>query len=76
VVINLEAPEVFKGAICKKKTWSRLSVKRRLFLVTQVAIDATPPTVRIRRLFYRYNVVKAHLLLYLLIDYIYRHSII
>jgi hypothetical protein len=75
VVINLEALEVFKGAICKK-TWSRLSVKRRLFLVTQVATDATPPTVRIFRLFYRYDVVKAHLLLYLLIDYIYRHSII
>ena len=48
-------------------------MKRRLCLVTQVATEATPPTVRIRRLFYGYDVVKTHLLLYLLIDYIYRH---
>jgi hypothetical protein len=30
VVFNVDALEVFKGRICKKKTWNRLSAKRRL----------------------------------------------
>jgi hypothetical protein len=33
-------------------------------------------TVRIRRLFYRFDDIQAHLLLYLLVYYIYRHSIV
>jgi hypothetical protein len=52
-------------------------MKRRLWLVTQVVItDVSPSTVRIYRMFYRSDVVQAHLLLYLLIYYIYRHSIV
>jgi hypothetical protein len=48
-------------------------MKRHIWLVTQVAIDISAPIVRIRRLFYRSDVVQTYLLLYLLIDYIYRH---
>jgi hypothetical protein len=75
VVFNVEALEVFKEGIWKK-SWSCLFVKRRLWLVTQVAIDASLSIVRVHGLFYRSDVVQVHLLLYLLIDYIYRHSIV
>jgi hypothetical protein len=51
-------------------------VKRRFWLVNQVATDVSLPTVRIYRLFYRSDAIKIHLILYLLIDYVYRHSII
>jgi hypothetical protein len=51
-------------------------VKRRLWLVNQVVTDASLPTVRICHLFYRSDAVEMHLILYLLVDYIYRHSIV
>jgi hypothetical protein len=51
-------------------------VKRRLWLVNQVTTDASLPTVRICRLFYRSDAIQIHLILYLLIDYVYRHSIV
>jgi hypothetical protein len=51
-------------------------MKRRLWLVNQVATDASLPTVRIYRLFYRSDAIQIHLILYLLIDYVYRHSIV
>jgi hypothetical protein len=51
-------------------------VKRRLWLVNQVATDASLYTVRIYRLFYRFDVVKMYLILYLLTNYIYRHYIV
>jgi hypothetical protein len=38
--------------------------------------DASLLTVRICRMFYRSDVVQMHLILYLLTNYIYRHSII
>jgi hypothetical protein len=59
-----------------KKSYSRLSMKRRLWLVNQVVTDASLPTLRICRLFYRSAAVQMHLILYLLVDYIYRHSIV
>jgi hypothetical protein len=59
-----------------KKSYSRLPVKRRLWLVNQVATDASFLTVRICRLFYRFDAIQIHLILYLLIDYVYRHSIV
>jgi hypothetical protein len=58
------------------KSWSYLFVKIHVWLVTQVATYVSLPSVRICGLFYQSNVVQVHLLLYLLIDYIYRHSII
>jgi hypothetical protein len=75
MVINIEALEMFKEINCEK-SWSHLSVKRHICLVTQIATDVSPPTVLIRRLVYRSDVVHTHLLLYLLIGYIYIHSII
>ena len=63
----------FRGLFAKKSQ-SRLSVKRRLWLVNQVTTDASLPTVRICRLFYRSDAIQIHLILYLLIDYVYRHS--
>jgi hypothetical protein len=51
-------------------------VKRRFWLVIQVATDVSLPIVGIRRLLYRSDIVQAHLLLYLLKDYIYRHSVV
>jgi hypothetical protein len=51
-------------------------VKRRLWLVNQVTTDASLPTVRICRLFYRSDAIQIHLILYLLIDYVCRHSIV
>jgi hypothetical protein len=51
-------------------------MKRRLWLVNQVVIDASLPTVRICRLLCRSAAVQMHLILYLLVDYIYRHSIV
>jgi hypothetical protein len=76
MLINVETLKVFKGTICKKIV-ELFSMKRRLWLVTQVVItDVSPSTVRIYRMFYRSDVVQAHLLLYLLIYYIYRHSIV
>jgi hypothetical protein len=74
VVFNVDALEMFKRGIYKK-TGSRLSAMRRLWLVTQVATDASLLTLRICRLFYRSDDVHTHLLLYLLIQYIYKHSI-
>ena len=65
----------FRGLFAKKSQ-SRLSVKRRLWLVNQVTTDASLPTVRICRLFYRSDAIQIHLILYLLIDYVYRHSIV
>jgi hypothetical protein len=65
----------FKGLFAKK-SYSRLSVKRRLWLVNQVTTDASLPTVRICHLFYRSDAIQIHLILYLLIDYVYRHSIV
>jgi hypothetical protein len=41
VVINVEVLDIFKGDIVKK-SWSRLSVKRHMWLVIQVVIDASP----------------------------------
>jgi hypothetical protein len=74
-MFNVDALEVFEVGICKKK-WSRLFVKRRLWLVTKVVTNVSLPTVRIYRLLYQYNAAQMHLLLYLLLDYIYRHSIL
>jgi hypothetical protein len=51
-------------------------VKRRLWLVNQVVTDVSLSTVQICRLFYRSAAVQMHLILYLLVDYIYRHSIV
>jgi hypothetical protein len=51
-------------------------VKRRLWLVNQVATDASLPTVQIGRLFYRSDAIQIHLIMYLLIDYVYKHFII
>jgi hypothetical protein len=51
-------------------------VKRRLWLVNQVTTDVSLPTVRICRLFYLSDAIQIHLILYLLIDYVYRHSIV
>jgi hypothetical protein len=62
VVINVKALEMFKGAIYKKKSWSRLSIKRHLWLVTQVVTDVSPPTVRIHRLFYRFDAIIDYIL--------------
>jgi hypothetical protein len=53
-----------------------LFVKRYLWFVTQVAADTSSPTVRICHLFYQSDVVQTYLLIYLLIDYIYRHFIV
>jgi hypothetical protein len=55
MVFNVDALRCLKGY--SQKTWSRLSAKRRIWLVTQVATDASLHTVRIRRLFYQYDVV-------------------
>jgi hypothetical protein len=59
-----------------KKLWSRLSAKRLIWLVTQIATYTPLSTVRICRLLYRLDVIQTYLLLYLLIDYIYSHSIV
>jgi hypothetical protein len=56
VVFNVEALDVFKGVLAKK-LWRRISMKKRLCLVSQVTIDVSLSTVRICRLFYRSNVV-------------------
>jgi hypothetical protein len=73
VVFNVEALKVFKGVICKKILEPSLREETPLAR-NQVATDASLPTVRICRLFYRSNAIQIHLILYLLIDYIYRHS--
>jgi hypothetical protein len=63
VVFNVEALKLFKELFEKKNR-----------VVNQVATDASLPTVRICRLFYRSDAIQIHLILYLLIDYVYRHS--
>jgi hypothetical protein len=69
-----EALDIFKRVFTKDR--GTVFVKRYLWLVTQIATNVLSSTVHIYRLFYRSDTVQAHLLLYLLIDYIYRHSII
>jgi hypothetical protein len=69
VVFNVESLKVFKGVICKKILEPSLREETPL---------ARKPstTVRICRLFYRSDAIQIHLILYLLIDYVYRHFII
>jgi hypothetical protein len=76
MVFNVDIFEMSKETFAKKKSWSRLFVKRRLWFVNQIATDVSLPIVRIRRLFYPSYVVQTHLLMYLLIDSIYRHFIV
>jgi hypothetical protein len=49
-------------------------MKRRLWLVTQVATFVSLTTVRIYRLLYRSDGIQMHLIMYLLIDYIYIYA--
>jgi hypothetical protein len=65
----------FKGIFAKKILEPSLREETPLAR-KQVATDASLPTVRICRLFYRSDAVQMHLILYLLTDYIYRHYII
>jgi hypothetical protein len=65
MMFNVEDFKVSKEVFAKKnKSWSCLSTKRHLWLVTQVATDDSLPTVRISHLFYRSDVIQASLLLY------------
>lgn len=79
MVFNVKAIKVFKEVFTKNRgvvsSWS-LFLKRRLGLLTQIATDVLFSTIWIYRLFYRFDVVQTHLLLYLSIDHIYRHYII
>jgi hypothetical protein len=59
-----------------KQSWSRLFFVRHLWLVNQVVTDTSLPTVRIYHLFYRFDAIQMHLILYLLIDYIYKYPIV
>jgi hypothetical protein len=74
VVFNVETLKVFKGVICKKILEPSLREETPLAR-NQVATYALP-TVRICRLFYRSDAIQIHLILYLLIDCVYKHSII
>jgi hypothetical protein len=59
MMFNVEALKVFKRVICKK-SYSRLFVKRRIWLVNQVATDVSLLTVRICRLVYRSDAIHIH----------------
>jgi hypothetical protein len=77
VVINVEALEVFKGAICKKIVESSLREKTHLARNSSSNRSLTSHyTNSSSVLCFIDHVVEAHLLLYLLIYYIYRHSIV
>jgi hypothetical protein len=75
MVFNIETLEVFKRLFAKKM-WRRLFVKKSLWLITQVVTNAFTFFVRIHRLLYRYDALQTHSLLHLLVEYVYRHSII
>jgi hypothetical protein len=72
----VEALKVFKMGIYKKILEPSLREETHLARNPSIATDTSLPTVRICRLFYRSDDVQIHLILYLLIDYIYKHSII
>jgi hypothetical protein len=70
---HLRCLKVFKGVICKKILESSLREETPLARKPSSNRRLTS-TVRICRLFYRSDAIQIHLILYLLIDYVYRHS--
>jgi hypothetical protein len=73
MVFNIEALRYLKRVFAKKIVESSLREESHLTLKSNIRLTST---IQIHCLLYRSDVVQNHLLLYLLMSYIYRHFIV